>query len=516
MRTLDGAAGGASATATAAPALRCRAVTVRFGDFTAVRDVSASWEAGTINVVVGQNGAGKSTLARVLGGMTTPDAGEVAVAGAVLRSGRVSDARRHGVELVHQHFALPADFTVAQALELFASGASPVFSRSGLRERAAEALAATGGSADPDALVGTLPVETVQSLEISRALASRPRVLILDEPTAVLPPPHVEALFRRLRGLAASGICVLLVLHKLAEVFEVADTVAALRDGELVLPPTPAGEIDRRTLAGLIIGNRPPAAQEAPAPVPADAPAVLSVRGLAAATAGHDARLCPTSFSVAAGEVVGVAGVEGNGQRSLVEALVGIAPAAAGRVELAGVDVTGRDVRSRRAAGMRTIPFDRNTEGVSPTSALWENHAALAAPGEGWWLSRRVLRERCREALQRWNVSFRSEQQPAGDLSGGNVQKTILARELSGEPVFVVAAHPTRGLDLGATAFVRTALTEAAAEGTGVLLVSADLDELFDLSHRLLVMYGGEVVAQFRRPFDRAEVGWAMTGGEGS
>lgn len=492
-------------------AIACMNVSVRFGDFVALDDVTIGWDAGSVNVVVGQNGAGKTTLARVLGGLQYPSSGAVQVNGLHLPPADVHEARDRGVELVHQHFALPATFTVAQALELFSSRPrrGGVFTRKQIARAAREDLAGSGLDISPSTMVGDLPVETLQGLEVTRALASHPRVLVLDEPTAVLSPPAVKELFSRVRALAVEGICVILVLHKLSEVFEIAETVSVLRAGQLMLSPTPIGEVDRRDLAKLVVGNTQVQTTQRPERPTGGVP-LIELSRISAQTRGHDAALVEAQLAIAAGEIVGVAGVEGNGQRSLVEALLGIAPTDSGTLTMSGRDITGASVKSRRAGGLRVIPFERNTEGVSRTSALWENHALL---GSRRGLRPRAARAACKSELDRWDVRYRSVEQQAGELSGGNVQKTILARELSGDVGCLVAAHPTRGLDIAATESVRSAITEAASGGTAVLLVSADLDELFQLSHRLVVMSGGRIVAEFEPPYDIEAVGWAMTAG---
>ncbi|KRB36636.1 ATP-binding cassette domain-containing protein [Microbacterium sp. Root180] len=505
----------ATTVGTTPAAIEARAVSVQYGAFQALSDVSLAWLPGTINVVVGQNGAGKTTLARVLGGLQHPSHGGVLIGGEELGSADVVAARSRGVEIVHQHFALPSSFTVAQALELFSAERRPggVFTRRALRADATRQLAVGDLDLSPDAKVGDLPVETQQALEITRALASKPSVLVLDEPTAVLSPQAVERLFDRVRALARAGICVILVLHKLGEVFGVAETISVLREGRLILPPTPAESLDRRTVSSAIIGDAVVPVVDAPPP-PKDQPALLRLCGVTASGSRHDHSIEEVDLEILPGEIVGIAGVEGNGQRNLVETIVGVVSVQSGALELDGVSLGGVGVRQRRAHGLRTIPFERNTEGASKSSTLWENHAMLRHSGDGFFFSPRRAKRACAAALDRWRVKYLNVDQRPSELSGGNVQKTILAREIAGDVRCLIAAHPTRGLDLAATESVRQAVTEAAADGTAVLLVSADLDELFQLSHRVVVLCAGRVSGEFTAPWDRDAVGWAMTGGE--
>lgn len=493
-------------------ALSCTDITVQFGEFTALDGVSLAWAPSSINVVVGQNGAGKTTLARVLGGLQHPSSGRVQRGDRQLPLGDVHEARRSGIEIVHQHFSLPATFTVAEALELFNEQprTAGLYSRRALNGQTARLLTEAGLSVRPDDLIGDLPVESLQALEITRALTSNPAVLILDEPTAVLAPPAIRQLFDRVHELADRGICVILVLHKLSEVYEIAQSVSALRNGRLVMPPTPIAQVERRDLTRTIVGQSFATATVRPA-APESRNAVLALREVTAQSPSRDAELFNATIELVEGEILGVAGVEGNGQRSLVETLVGITTPTQGRVTLGDEDVTLTDVRSRRERGVRVIPFDRNTEGVSLTSSLWENHAMLRQPDSP--RSPAQKRDVCRVELDRWQVRYTDVNQRTGSLSGGNIQKTVLARELTGEVRCLVAAHPTRGLDIAATVAVRSAVVEAAERRAAVLLVSSDLDELFALSHRLLVMRGGRVVAEFQPPFDIEEVGWAMTSG---
>ncbi len=503
------------------PAIDCSDVSVLFGEFCALDGVAASFDAGAIHAIVGQNGAGKTTFSRVLSGLIVPDTGSVRVHGHELRGEGVGEARALGVELVHQHFALPPSFTVAEALELFQTDRrrSPFYRRRELESGWSEPLAALGITLDPGARIRDLPVEALQSLEIARALVSDAKVLILDEPTAVLSPPAADALFERLRRLRDEGVTILLVLHKLREVSAAADTVTVLRGGKVVLPRRPLEGVSHDELSNLIVGSTgaeaplAPALEETPAEVASGAH-TLVVRGLTTDAAEGDVALDDVSLTVRAGEIIGVAGVEGNGQRPLVAAIAGMLQGKSGTIELDGRDVTGCSALERRTLGVRAVPFDRNVEGVSSTSAIWENVAILTALKQGrFWINPRRLRAECAAEIDRWQVSYRDVSEPVGSLSGGNVQRVILARELTDGIRVLLAAQPTRGLDVGATRFVRENLRALAQQQAGVLLVSSDLEELFELSDRLLVFYGGRVVAELSPPYDLATVGVAMTGG---
>jgi simple sugar transport system ATP-binding protein len=510
--------------AAGAPAIDCSDVSVLFGEFRALDGVAASFEAGAIHAIVGQNGAGKTTFSRVLAGLIQPDSGSVRVHGETLRGEGVGEARASGVELVHQHFALPPSFTVAEALELFqtAPRRTPFYRRRQIESEWAEPLESLGVTLDPGTRIRDLPVETLQSLEIARALVSDAKVLILDEPTAVLSPPAAEALFERLRRLRDDGVTILLILHKLREVSAAADTVTVLRGGKVVLPRSPLSGVSHDELSNLIVGSTSVEADTVALPEPpaaeidiAPGAHTLVVRGLSTDAAEGDVALEDVSLTVRAGEIVGIAGVEGNGQRPLVAAIAGMLHGKAGTIELDGRDVTSCSALERRALGVRAVPFDRNIEGVSSTSAIWENVAILTALKQrSRWINPRRLKAQCVEELERWQVSYRDVTEPVGSLSGGNVQRVILARELSEGIRILLAAQPTRGLDVGATRFVRENLRGLAQQQAGVLLVSSDLEELFELSDRLLVCCGGRIVAEFSSPsYDLAAVGVAMTGG---
>ena len=540
------------------PAVRCRGLGVSFGAVRALRDVSLDLAPGRIHALVGQNGAGKTTLAKVLGGLQAPDTGEVYIGERTIGPGDVRGAKDAGLAMVHQHFSLPPSFTVAEALELSGArpGGNPVYRRRDLQRRWRADVAEIGGEASLSTRIRDLPVEARQTLEIVRALATEARVLLLDEPTALLTPVAIDALFERLRRLRDGGVTILVILHKLREVAAVADTVSVLRDGELVLGPAEMSEVSQGRLSDAIVGP----ADHADRAVGVESfghgegQTLLELVGVSSGESAFEPGLVGVDLRVEAGEIVGVAGVEGNGQRSLVSVIAGLSPVTEGSVHIGigGDEATAAAPARRRLRGLRLVPFDRNAEGISRSAPLWLNQSALrlldrerrytldyprrrtthtiAPPQrrptqsamrlEGWWqrnyplISLRQYKLQATEAMDRWRVRYDTVTQPAESLSGGNIQRLILSRELDSSLEVLVAAQPTRGLDFAATEFVRRSLRGLREAGAGVLLVSSDLDELFELSDRLLVMYGGRIVARFGGPYDRRAVGDAMTGAE--
>ncbi len=511
-------------------ALACDGLTIRFGDFTALADVTLALAPQRIHAVCGQNGAGKTSFARACAGLVAPAAGRITIEGKPLAGGQVAAARAAGVELVHQSFALPPSFTIAEAMEFGLTGrAGAIYTRRRLQARWAPHLQALGVTAKPSARIRDLAVETQQAVEIARALAGRARILILDEPTAVLAPGAAEALFARLRRLRDSGVTILIILHKIREVLAVADTVTVLRGGRLVEGPEDASAVSADRLARSIIGAAPAAARQdedlgalVGSALPhgtrhSDAPPARTVAVLAGVStrpAADGQSLAGVELTVGAGEILGIAGVEGNGQRPLVEALAGLVPLVQGSVSLDGADVTGLSLAERRRRGLRIIPFERNTEGLSLSSPLWENFAARTLLGQSALalIDPGALRREAEAAFKTWDVRFGGVDDPARSLSGGNAQKVILSREVDAAARLIVLAQPTRGLDLGATAFVWQAMREARARGLGLILISSDLDELFDISDRVVVLQGGRIAGRFAPPYDLAAVGAAMVG----
>lgn len=530
----------------AAANIDCSDVSVAFGDFIALDRVSVSFEPGRIHALVGQNGAGKTTLARVVAGLVPATTGEVRADGAIIANGDVLASRAHGIEMVHQSFALPPSMTVAEALEYGATDRTGrVFSRRGLDGRWQRYLDRNGVAVKASAKLRNLPIESLQAVEIARALSGDARTLILDEPTAVLPPEAVSRLFEQVRRLRDSGVTIIIVLHKVREVLEIAETVTVLRHGELILRTVPADTMSPAAFAEAIVGPSEGSADgsrgnavdradrdaalgvtelgessQETLPRRSDiGPALVELTGVTSTASDGGAHLRDVDLSLFGGQIVGVAGVEGNGQTSLAETIAGITDIAAGELRIAGERATVLDALRRRALGLRIIPFDRNTQGLSGSTPLWQNwavplmvgsrrHKGLMRPAQ--------LRAEAEAALRTWDVRFRSVNQKASELSGGNAQKVILARELDADARVIVAAQPTRGLDLGAVEFVWTALRDARAAGAAVLLISSDLDELADVCDRIIVVLGGEVVLDVAKaegtPYDIAAIGQAMTG----
>lgn len=509
-------------------ALACRDVTVRYGEVVALADVSVSFAPGLIHAVVGQNGAGKTTFARVASGLVQPSQGAVEISGRAIRTGHVNDSRAAGVELVHQSFALPPSFTVAEAMEFGATGKGGIYSRRALVDKWRGHLASLDVDVDLNKAIRDLPIETQQGIEIARALVTDARVLILDEPTAVLSPSGIEMLFTRVRRLKERGVTVILILHKIREVLAIADTVTVLRGGKLIDGPLTCADISADRLASLIVGEAAKslspgdrdalfgaaAAHAETGHATAAAEPVLALTAVTTKPDSDGAPLDAVDLVIRPGEILGIAGVEGNGQKTLVRAIASLAEIASGSIRFAGRDVTGWPLAARRSLGLRIIPFERNVEGLSLTSSLWENWSArellqgpllkLVAPAS--------IRAMCDKSLKDWSVHYHSSAQKAGSLSGGNAQKVILAREVDKDAKLIIAAQPTRGLDIGATAFVWQSLRAARDRGAAILLISSDLDEIFDIADRVVVMLSGRAVEGFKPPYDLSAVGSAMTG----
>ncbi len=486
------------------PLLELRGITKRFGDLVANDDVSLHVAPGEVVAMLGENGAGKSTLMKVVYGLLRPDEGSVSMDATALELGSPRDAMRAGIGMVTQEFSLVDTMTVAENCALSSLGWGRI--DRGERRRLVEAaMERIGVRIDPDRLVGGLSIGERQRVEIVKALVHDCRVLILDEPTAVLTPGDVRALFATVQRLQRAGMGVLFVSHKLKEVAEISDRVVVLRHGRLV-GERRTGEVGPTELANLMMGVAEVADPDTAAAVglavtetasvgPRTGERVLRVVDLVVEGGGRRL-LDGVSVDVAAGEIVGVAGVSGNGQTELVEALCGRRAAAGGRVEVAGQDLTSLAVADRLAAGLGRLTEDRRGS-VVPHLTVEQNLVLedLAAFTRRGLLDRAAIRRHAEEMIERFEIKA-TPTTPVATLSGGNVQKVLLARTLHRDPRVLVAAQPTRGLDVGAYRYVHQRLTELRESGGGVLLISEDLDELRALADRIVVLLRGRIVGE--------------------
>lgn len=501
-------------------------------------DIHLSVRKGTVHALVGENGAGKSTLMKILYGMQKPDEGTIAVDGEQVSFSSPADAITRGIGMVHQHFMLADNLTVLENVVL---GSEKLYGiGGGARRKIKEISDRYGLNVRPDVLVESLGVAERQRVEILKVLFRGARTLILDEPTAVLVPQEVDALFDNLRELKSEGLAVIFISHKLGEVLSVADEITVIRRGTTVGTAVPA-ETTPRQLAEMMVGSELPTPETAESTV-TDKP-VIQVEGLTAyaeggASLGELAEptgaglvtgdkaetaaavrrvLDDVTFTIHAGEVMGIAGVEGNGQTELIDALIGLKHADSGSVSFLGEEITGWPTRKRREQGIGYIPEDRHRHGLLLESPLWENrilgHVTERPNAKGVWLDIKGAQADTRRIVEEYDVRTPGIDVTAASLSGGNQQKLIVGREMSHKPRFLIAAHPTRGVDVGAQAAIWDQIREARREGLAVLLISADLDELIGLSDTLRVIYNGRLVADADpATITPEELGSAMTG----
>jgi ABC-type uncharacterized transport system ATPase subunit len=498
-------------------ALELRGITKRFGAFTANDAIDLDLREGEVHALLGENGAGKSTLMNVLYGLYKPDEGEIFVRGEHAHVSSSADAIRLGIGMVHQHFMLIPVMSVVENIVL---GAEP--QRHGqldlktARERVRELSAEYGLAVDPDAVIEEIGVGQQQRVEILKALYRHARVLILDEPTAVLTPQEVDELFAVLRTLVDGGTSIILITHKLHEVLDVADRISVLRRGKKVATIDREGASERG-LAELMVGREVLLDVARGEAHPGET--VLAVRELRVRDDRHLEAVRGLSMDVRAGEIVGIAGVDGNGQSELIQALTGMRTPHGGRIELRGVDTTRASPRQATNAGVGHIPEDRQRHGLVLDFSIAENtalHDYDEPPvSHMHWLDRNAMFARAGEWIQLYDVRGGGPPTPARALSGGNQQKVVIAREIQSNPRVLIAAQPTRGLDVGAIEYVHRRLVEQRDAGCAVLLVSFELDEVLDLADRILVMYGGEIVLErISGKTDERELGVAMTGGK--
>ena len=500
-RTASGAEGAAKATPSPPPAIEFRNINKAFGAVQANRDVSFAIAHGEIHGIVGENGAGKSTLMSILYGFYEADSGTVLIDGKPARIRSSRDAIDLGIGMVHQHFMLVDTFTVLENIVLGAEGGAMV---GGAIERARADLARLAREydikVDPDAIVGDLPVGQLQRVEILKALFRGAEVLVLDEPTGVLTPQETKQLFRILRALHERGTTIVLITHKLREIMAVTDSVTVMRAGRIVAHRRTA-DTDETELAELMVGRKLRSGPQDRATAPGEV--ALRVTGLTVRDAWKVPRVNDVSFVVRRGEIVGIAGVSGNGQSELLEALAGIAPIDRGEFDVMGTTFSRAnpaDPRRLRALKVAHVPEDRLRTGLIAAFTASES-AMLGYQADPAYQDRMLydtgrIAAHCRDLMENFDVRPRDPTLRSGNFSGGNQQKLILGRELERHPAMLLVGQCTRGVDIGATEFIHKELREYRDAGCAILLVSAELDEIMSLSDRILVMFEGRIVGE--------------------
>ena len=499
--------------------LEMRHITKRFPGIVANDDIAFDLREGEVHALLGENGAGKSTLMNILYGLYHPDEGEILIKGKPVQLGSPSAAIDAGVGMVHQHFMLIPVMTVAENIVLAQEPTTGgVFLDIAEAERRVREISDRYGLAvDPHARIDQITVGQQQRVEILKALYREADILVLDEPTAVLTPQEAKELFEVVRSLTERGKSIIFISHKLKEVLEIADRITVLRRGKLI-ETLPAEGATEAGLARRMVG-REVLLRVAKTPSHPAEP-LLEVEDLCVVDDRGIEKVRGVSFEVRAGEIVGIAGIDGNGQTELIDAMTGLCPVVSGTVRVGGRDVTAETAHGHLEAGLGHIPEDRQRRGLVLEYSIAENlalHDYRSAPASrfGWLFPRRLF-ERARALIREFDVRGGGPATRAGGLSGGNQQKVVLAREIDRDPKVLIAAQPTRGLDVGAIEFVHRRLIEERDEGRAILLVSLELDEVLSLSDRVLVMYEGEFAGEFPPTTSEEELGIAMTGGRRS
>ncbi len=491
-----------------------RGVTKRFGSFTANNQISLTVEPGQIHCLLGENGAGKSTLMNILFGMLHAEEGEIVIDGQAVRFADSGEAVRRGIGMVHQHFMLVPVFTVAENVVL---GFEPTKSLGRVNHRAAndmihELSSRFGLDVDPDALVENLSVGLQQRVEILKALSHDAELLILDEPTAVLTPQEIESLMAIMRSLASAGKSILFITHKLKEVQAVGDVITVIRHGEVVgSVPATTSEAD---LATLMVGRD--VSFSVTKEVVEAGPAVLSLRDVVIRDDRGISVVNGVSLDVNGGQIMAIAGVQGNGQTELVEAIAGLRHVESGTITLGGRDITNKTPRQILDAGLGHVPEDRQRDGLVLSMSIEDNlvlNTAHFRPfAKGWSRNLPAVSSNAADLVERFDVRTTSITADVGSLSGGNQQKVIVARELSRPLTCFMAAQPTRGLDVGSIEYVHRQIVEQRNQGLGVLIVSSELDEVLSLGDRVAVMFSGQVVGVVDPQVGRETIGLMMAG----
>ena len=498
------------------PVLELRSITKRFPGVVANDHIDLELERGEVHALLGENGAGKSTLMNVVYGLYRPDEGEILIDGKPASIGSAREAIKHGIGMVHQHFMLIPVMTVAENIVLASepTHAGVLLDYDEAVRRVRELSDQFGLAVDPEAHVQDIGVGQEQRVEILKALYRGAHILILDEPTAVLTPHEALELFEIVRGLKEQGKTIVFITHKLKEVLEIADRITVLRRGKKIETVARAGATEAG-LARLMVGREVLLRVEKKPSEPGEA--LLDVRDLHVLDSRGLEAVRGVTFQAREGEIVGIAGVDGNGQTELIDALAGLRRAQSGQVVIGGEDVLGEAPSDVLDHGLGHIPEDRQRRGLVLEFTLAENlalhdydHAPISR--FGWLLPRRMV-ERARRLLKDFDVRGGGPNTRAAALSGGNQQKVVIAREVARDPAVLIAAQPTRGLDVGAIEYVHRRLVEARDERKAVLLVSLELDEILSLSDRILVIYEGSLVAEYGPDVTEEELGIAMTGG---
>lgn len=504
------------------PLLRTVNLTKTFGSVVANKEVSLEINPGEIHCFLGENGAGKSTLSECLYGFYCPDCGEIYFNGKKVEIKSPNDAIRLGIGMVHQHFILVRPLSVVENIIVGTDAARMFLNLSEATSRLEKLCADYDLTLDLSAKIWQLSVAEQQWVEILKALFGGVKLLILDEPTAVLTPQEADKLFVILRKMKREGLSILFITHKLNEVLEVSDRVTVLRKGEKIATVN-TSDVTREDLARMMVGRDVVFRLDKPE-VSIGEP-ILEVKDICAHNDRKQMALHDLSLTVNAGEIVGVAGVSGNGQKELFESIIGVRPTDSGTILLAGKDITHASVADiasmgLSSMGMASIPEDRLKEGVVPDFSISENlvlglHKHRFFKFNGCYLDSKEVDQFSEDCIRDFDISTPTAKQPIRNLSGGNIQKVVLARELSGNPICLLANMPTRGLDVGAIEYVHNRLLKQCEKGTGILLFSDDLDEIMNLADRILVIFKGSIVADLPPTVSREEIGLLMAGSTG-